>query len=429
MCKYSQWSVVLHTNRVPIAASRRLHRVHVQHCGELRIALLRTYHNSGNENNAYCTRSRFLQLSSPRVCSSCRKQISFIRSPRRMNLEAIATVVLDTRRCNSLRLEAASAHCSTSRRYFLRRDSHQLLVTISPLVIGTRIRAFFRTGARCAGNSDFRSVRGRRGWTGLRAGVSNCDSGTGATLDAANAKLRGGRTLRLGRPVSFVRYIGVLTAGGGVRSRSIWDRIGDAEGAATRHRQTDTDSRRGQSRDFRHSTVTTRAIVAGATARTANGDSARQMARTSMQIAGSAAVVTAVAVADESAETAIEKAAVTQAPISPRGSTQGVTETTAQTVRQAAVTSETSAFDSRRQRKRRQKPFVILVLFRLGARGRRSTRYYKAAETSSHTPQTSRSAVATRPCRSTWRTAAPRRRAVDAQPRFRRFAEVRQYNL
>ena len=30
----------------------------------------------------------------------------------------------DTRRCNSLRLEAASAHCMKSRRYCLRRDSH-----------------------------------------------------------------------------------------------------------------------------------------------------------------------------------------------------------------------------------------------------------------------------------------------------------------
>ena len=60
MIKLRQWLVVLHTNRVMIASSRRVHRVHVQQWGGLRIVLMRTSRNSGNDNNAYCTRSRFL---------------------------------------------------------------------------------------------------------------------------------------------------------------------------------------------------------------------------------------------------------------------------------------------------------------------------------------------------------------------------------
>ena len=61
--------------------------------------------------------ARSLQLAAPRVCSSYREQISSLRATRRVNLETIATVVLDTRRYSSLRLEAASAHCSKSRGY------------------------------------------------------------------------------------------------------------------------------------------------------------------------------------------------------------------------------------------------------------------------------------------------------------------------
>ena len=72
-------------------------------------------------------------------------------------------------------------------------------------------------------------------------------------------------------------------------------------GAFTRHRETDADSRRGKSRDPRHSTVTTQA-----TERKIYGHSARQLARASTQIAGSVAVVVTVAVADKSAEAAIK---------------------------------------------------------------------------------------------------------------------------
>ena len=160
-------------NRVPIAASRRVHRVHVQQCGGLRITLLRTSRNSGNENNEYCTRFCFLQLAVPQVNSNYHEQISI---------------------------------------------HDQLIVRIS------------RNLRLCYSTRDDATV---------------CNS--------------------------------------------------------SRHRQTDAVFRRGQSRDHRHSIVTTRAMP-----RKTYGNSARQVTRASTQIAGSTAVVVAVAVVDESAEAAIK---------------------------------------------------------------------------------------------------------------------------
>ena len=106
------------------SASRLVHRVHVQQCVGLRIALLHTSRNSGNENNAYCTRSRVLQLAALRVYSSYHEQISSSRSTHRANLEKLASMVLETRRCNNLRFVALSAHCSTSRGCCSRHNSH-----------------------------------------------------------------------------------------------------------------------------------------------------------------------------------------------------------------------------------------------------------------------------------------------------------------
>ena len=100
-----------------------------------------------------------------------------------------------------------------------------MLVTIPPLVIGNRTRAFFKIGARCEG----KSAKGQRGWAELGAGASDCD-GRKTVVDSVDAKRTWGRALRLGRAVSCVCGSGLMVTGYGVISRSIKDKICDAKG-------------------------------------------------------------------------------------------------------------------------------------------------------------------------------------------------------